>query len=120
MWPGDAAINRFYVNSSVNNNRWVKIRLRGTKSNSFGVGAKIEIRARNAEGTPIVRFAEMNNKSGFGSSPLLAHIGLADATEIDSVEVFWPISKAKKRYEVQFEVLNVLRESPNERNAPVT
>jgi len=41
MWPGDAWPNQLFVNESESNNTWVKIRLRGRRSNYYGLGARI-------------------------------------------------------------------------------
>jgi hypothetical protein len=64
------------VNRGRSVNKWTKIRLRGRTSNYFGVGSTIRVRAENARGQEIVRYYQMDNKTGFGGAPLLAHIGL--------------------------------------------
>src|SRR4029079_17166607 len=55
MGPGDAWTNQLFVNKSASSNAWVSIRLRGSRSNFFGVGAAIEVDAVNTKGEPIVR-----------------------------------------------------------------
>jgi len=98
MWPSDRWVSQLFVNESDVRNEWIKIRLRGRRTNYYGVGARIEVRARSASGRPIVRFATISQGTGFGSAPLLAHIGLADAVTVDGVEVFWPASGCRHTY----------------------
>lgn len=98
MWPGDAWPNQFFVNQSELENTWVKIRLCGRQTNCFGIGAAIRVVAANGAGEKIIRHYHMDNKTGFGSAPYIAHIGLLDAVRIEAVEVRWPVSKTTKRY----------------------
>lgn len=34
----------------------------------------------------------MNSGGSFGSNPLIAHLGLGQATAIDRLEVYWPVT----------------------------
>ena len=111
MWPGDGWPNQFFVNNSQLENKWVKIRLRGRQTNYFGVGCTIRVTAVNADGEEIIRYYHMDNKTGFGSAPYLAHIGLLDATHIEEVEVRWPVSKTTKIYKARLGQLNILDEN---------
>ena len=88
-WPGDAWPNQFWRNDSTTTNGWVKIALHGCQSNRFGLGAKIRITADYEDGKKRDFFYLMDNKSGFGSAPYLAHVGVGKATRIDQVEVTW-------------------------------
>lgn len=100
MWPGDAWPNQLFVNEGESGHAWVKLRLRGRRTNRHGVGAMIRVAARGAGGEPIVRTYHMDAKTGFGSAPYLAHIGLGAAVRIEEVEVRWPISGCRATYEV--------------------
>jgi len=110
MWPGDAWNNQLFVNKSTTKNAWIKIRLRGRKTNRFGVGAAIQVTAANAKGEHIVRTYDMDSRTGFGSAPYLAHIGLMDATDVQSVQVRWPASGKVIQYAGHLNSLNVLDE----------
>lgn len=112
MWPGDRWPNQFFLNESRTGNRWLKIRLRGRQTNRYGVGARIKVRAVNADGHEILRTYLMDHKTGFGSAPYLAHIGLLDATSIQDVEVFWPGSERRCSYSANLKSLNWLDEEP--------
>ena len=100
----------FFVNESDTGNRWIKIRLRGRQTNRLGVGARITVRAVGPRGEPIVRTYLMDHKTGFGSAPYLAHVGLLDAVAIDHVEVFWPGSGRRCSYPAKLDTLNRLDE----------
>src|SRR5207245_11394984 len=97
-------------NKSRTGNNWLKIRLRGRKTNYFGVGARIKVMAENSKQEEIVRYYQMDNKTGFGSAPYLAHIGLMNATRIRGVEVYWPVSRCWKTYQAELNKLNTLDE----------
>jgi hypothetical protein len=112
MWSGDRWPNQFFINESRPDNHWVKIRLRGRRTNHYGVGARIKVLAVGAGGREIVRTYLMDHKTGFGSAPYLAHIGLLDAASIRSVEVFWPGSGRRCSYSANLESLNWLDEEP--------
>ena len=111
MWPSDPWPNQFFVNQSQLSNQWVKMRLRGRQTNYYGIGATIRVTAANANGEKIVRYHHMDQGTGFGSMPYLAHIGLLDATCIEEVEVHWPVSKTIKRYQVSLGKLHILDEN---------
>ena len=110
MWPADAWPNQFFVNNSKLENSWVKIRLRGRKTNFFGVGAIIKVTAENQQNEEIIRYHFMDQKTGFGSGPYLAHIGLLNASHIKGVEIFWSRSHCKRTYTAELNQLNMLDE----------
>ncbi len=89
MWPADPWPSQLFVNTGEHRGSWLKIRLRGRRSNRAGLGSRILVRARAQDGRPIVRSYLMDGKTGFGSAPALAHIGLGPAVAVDGVEVSW-------------------------------
>lgn len=111
MWPGDAWASQLFINRSTLTNSWMKIRLRGRKSNYFGIGAMIRVQAENAKKEEIVRYYYMDQKTGFGGGPFLAHIGLSDAIKIGSVQVTWPSTRCKASYAAAIKKLNILDEN---------
>jgi hypothetical protein len=110
MWPADRWPNQFFVNRSTVNNSWVKIRLRGTKTNKSGLGASVKVTAANEAGQTMIRYAHMDQKTAFGSGPYLLHLGLGGATSIRDVEVFWPVSGCRHSYRATINSLNILDE----------
>jgi len=111
MWPADVWVDQFFINQSEVENAWVKLRLRGRESNRWGLGSKIAIIARDAEGREIVRTYHVDQKTGFGASPYLAHVGLGPAVEIERVEVRWLGSGKLCRYGAELGALAVLDEA---------
>lgn len=76
--------------------RWLNVSLRGTRSNSLGVGAKLICEAGGRricrELYPIVNF--------LSQAPAAVHFGLAHAKEIDSLTIRWPSGEVQKVTEV--------------------
>ena len=118
MFPADVWPNQMFVNNSKLDNSWIKIRLRGHRSNSFGIGARIKVIATNDAGNEIIRHYYMNNKTGFGSAPYLAHIGLMNATAIKRVEVIWPGELKPKYYKAKLRNMNLLDENKGMATVP--
>jgi len=72
-------------NQSTNSNRWLKLKLTGTKSNRSAIGAKAFVSAAGRR-----QRAEVLSQSSFYSqSDLRLHFGLGSATSAD-VEIHWP------------------------------
>jgi enediyne biosynthesis protein E4 len=67
-------------------NHWLQIRLRGTKSNREGLGSRLRITAGGVIQTAWVR----GGSSYASSSDSCASIGLAQATEVQRIELRWP------------------------------
>ena len=111
MWPSDKWVSQLFVNEGPDDRSWVKIRLRGRRSNSFGVGSRITVHAVTANGSPLVRTYNMDDKTGFGSAPYLAHVGLDRAVRIDRVRVKWLGSGCTADYPARIRELNVLDEA---------
>ncbi len=73
-------------NVSANTGHWVAIKLKGTKSNRDGIGAKVEVFAAGKRWT-----AERVAGSGYLSqNEERMHFGLGPATTVDKILVHWP------------------------------
>ena len=72
-------------NVSLNNNHWITIRLRGTKSNRDGIGAQIKVVAGNLTQIDEVHSGR-SYQSHYGMWP---HFGLGQRNKIDRIEVRW-------------------------------
>jgi hypothetical protein len=69
-----------------NGNNWSKINLKGVRSNSNGIGARIEIHGEWGK-----QIRDVQSGTGFRfMSSLNPHFGLGQATSIDSIVVRWP------------------------------
>jgi hypothetical protein len=78
-----------YKNNSTNN--YIKVQLKGDFNNTFGIGAKVKIKANNK-----LWVKENYTNRGFQSSiePSLV-FGLGQVKNIDELEVIWPNGKAE-------------------------
>jgi hypothetical protein len=89
-YVGDTSFNVLYHNPG-NTNRWLKLKLEGTKSNRAAIGARINVAVQTPNGLRHI-FRTVNSGGSFGSNPLRQEIGLGDATKIESIEIKWPAS----------------------------
>ncbi|GEM_PF-1152629 len=73
--------------NSDNNNRWLKVDLTGTLSNSDAIGAKVILNSNNS-----TQYRQVNGGTGQlfsqGNGPL--HFGLGDAESVDALTIQWP------------------------------
>ena len=69
-----------------NSNHWLKIRLHGVVSNSYGVGARVSVYTND-----LVRHQELSTGSGYaGQNSLILNFGLGQHTSADKIVVRWP------------------------------
>ena len=85
------ARNYLYRNDGGNSNHWLSLSLLGTRSNTSGIGATVRVRAviygetveqlREISGSPTGDRAQNSQR---------AHVGLGDATIVESITITWP------------------------------
>jgi hypothetical protein len=80
--------NALYRNNG-NSNGWIKVKLTGTVSNRSAIGAKVRAKA-TIGGKTFWQLREINTGPGWNGSPLEAHIGLGDATIVQTLRIEWP------------------------------
>ncbi len=95
--------NRLFVNRG-NRNSWIKVKLRGTRSNRNAYGAMIKVTAGD-----LVQYHELQSSHGYNSTndPVIT-FGLGARTTVDEIEVRWPAGgtqvlkgpKARSRVEI--------------------
>jgi tetratricopeptide (TPR) repeat protein len=83
-YPGDLLMTAVHCPKQLPGN-YLNVRLRGTKSNRDGNGARITVVSRGMR-----QMREVNHGTSFGCLPLEQHFGLADANHVESLEVRWP------------------------------
>jgi hypothetical protein len=73
-------------NENPKGGNWLMVRAQGSKSNLFGLGARVEVE------TPAgVQVREINNVASYlSASDIRVHFGLGAATTITRVRVVWP------------------------------
>jgi hypothetical protein len=75
-----------WLNQSPADNHWLELKLRGTKSNRDGIGARIKVVTKSG-----TQYDHKSTAAGYASSsagPL--HFGLGTNTSADLVEIQWP------------------------------
>ncbi|MDP9042359.1 MAG: CRTAC1 family protein, partial [Bacteroidota bacterium] len=103
---GEATIYR--NNTSENSSaHFIRIKLKGDKKNTFGIGAKISVKTTTCE-----QFQEQYPCRGFQSSvdPVM-HIGLGKDSVIESLLVIWPDGKVSSMKNVKADTLVAIDET---------
>ncbi|HYP17124.1 MAG TPA: CRTAC1 family protein [Opitutus sp.] len=85
---GDNYHNQLFANPG-HGNRWLSLQLQGTKSVRDAHGARIKVVINTPLGERTLHRV-VGSGGSFGSAPFRQEIGLADATSIVRVEIFWP------------------------------
>jgi hypothetical protein len=94
FFPGDAFANALFENpthtaESADTTSWITLLLEGRRANAFGVGARIEVRVREADRVRSIHILAGSGGS-FGGSSLRQEIGLGAAEAIEAIVVRWP------------------------------
>jgi tetratricopeptide (TPR) repeat protein len=92
-FEGDHFKNIFFENSTINNNKWLKIKLEGTSSNRQGIGARVIIKTKKPDGSLQNFYHTVSSGGSFGAKPFLIEAGLGEASYIEEVEIKWPNQK---------------------------
>jgi len=91
-FPYDRFPNALFINPLSESGRppaWTVLQLEGQQDNRFGVGARLEVIVGTPRGKRTV-YATVGAGGSFGESSLRSHIGLADASTIERINVSWP------------------------------
>ncbi|MDQ3534009.1 MAG: FG-GAP-like repeat-containing protein [Bacteroidota bacterium] len=95
-----------YENIIDNSNHWLKVTLEGTASNRDGYGAKVKLFKNKIEW-----IHEINGGSSHGShNSKIAHFGLENYSNLDSMVIIWPGSKKQKFLNVETNQHLIVRE----------
>jgi hypothetical protein len=87
--PGDRFHNVLFQNPGQGNNS-LTVKLVGKQTNRAAIGARIK--AVTAGAAPMTVYRHVTSGSSFGANPLQQTIGLSKASEVATLEVFWPTS----------------------------
>lgn len=79
-------VQLLHNDTSGNGNHFISFSLRGTKSNTDAIGAKVELTVDGAKQTDWVR----GGSSFLSSSDRRVYFGLGKTTKIDRVKIVWP------------------------------
>ncbi|MDB5353458.1 MAG: hypothetical protein JWN86_4705 [Planctomycetota bacterium] len=88
--PGDQSHNALFKNPG-HKRHWLDVKLVGTRTNRSALGAKLRAVVTGADGKARTIHRTIGDNSSFGGNSLVEHLGLADSTRVDLLEVTWPI-----------------------------
>ena len=93
-------------NQGVSGRSWIMIRAQGTKSNAFGLGAKVTVETAGGR-----QVREINNVASYlSSNDVRVHFGLGDAKRIQRIEVLWPSGTRQVLNDVAVNQILVIKE----------
>ena len=93
-------------NDGGNRNHWITLRLRGTRSNRDGIGARVKVISG-----PLTQIREVRVGGGYVSqNDMRVHFGLGDRTRVDRIEVRWPSGITQTFEQISVDQLFVIKE----------
>ena len=109
--PGPKERNMLYRNQGTPGS-WLKVRLRGTKSNRSAIGARLTLRAR-INGRLETQIREVVAHTGWRSQDeLTQHFGLGDAKSAGELVVRWPSGTTTRHTNIRANQKIEIVESP--------
>jgi hypothetical protein len=90
IYDGDTAYDVLYENPGFGNH-WLTLKLEGVQTNRAAIGARIKVTALEG-GHPREIYRTVGSGGSFGANPLRQEIGLGQASAIEKVEIFWPVT----------------------------
>lgn len=88
--PGDTYRNALFQNPG-HDHHWIGVSVEGTQSNAVGIGARIKVVVETSAGLRDIH-TMVSSGGSFGASSFRQHVGLGEATAIESLEIRWPAS----------------------------
>ncbi len=92
-WGGEAEPNDCYINHN-NSNQWIKLRLKGIASNSYGIGSWALLTLDDGS----VQTRYFTRETGYGSenAPEI-HVGIPKQKKIQRIEIKWPSGQSQSK-----------------------
>jgi hypothetical protein len=87
--PDTGTTSNLLYHNNGNTNEWLEVKLAGTVANRSALGAKVRVHA-TIGGKSFWQLREINGGGGRWIQPLVAHFGLGDATNVDTLRIEWP------------------------------
>jgi hypothetical protein len=94
---GDNFLDAIFKNPGFGQ-RWLKLTLAGARTNRAAIGARVRLRVEGKSGEREIH-RSVSSGGSFGASTFRLEIGLGDAERIRELEVFWPGSGRRDRFE---------------------
>jgi hypothetical protein len=110
--------NTLYLNQP-NANHWLRLKLRGDLSNTFGIGARVALKA-NIRGKSYWQYRELQSRMGRPqANGYDLYFGLGDAVHIDSLQITWPSGYVQTFTKLSADQLMVIEEGAKAYTLPV-
>ncbi|MBC7407717.1 MAG: CRTAC1 family protein, partial [Arcicella sp.] len=103
------SVTHLYRNDSPKGN-WLKIALKGTQSESHGLGSRVEV---VAGGKHMIREIDGGGSSHISQNSTIAHFGLGAATIVDSIIIKWTGGKQQILTNQKINRFIIITESQN-------
>jgi hypothetical protein len=82
----DGSPNVLFSNDFDSDNHWLKIKLTGAGTNTQALGARVVVTAGGVSQSRLV----VPGTGWLATSPLELHFGMADNTQVDQIDIWWP------------------------------
>lgn len=96
-FSGDNYFNTLFQNPG-HGGAWIKLRLRGDKSNRAAIGARLKLTIEE-NGVERAIHRVVGSGGSLGASPLLQEIGLGRAALVKKLEITWPASGTTQKFD---------------------
>ncbi|MGB1782885.1 MAG: CRTAC1 family protein [Limisphaerales bacterium] len=96
-FPADKYYDALYQNPGFGN-AWLGVLLKGKQSNRAAIGARIKVQFEDA-GEMRTVYRHVNSGGSFGANPLRQWLGLGQAKEVRTLEIFWPRTGETQTFE---------------------
>ena len=93
-------------NTSSDTGNWLQVKLEGSRSNRFGIGATITVKV----GANTYSHQSVLSSSYLSTNSTIAHFGLGKAKQVDSIKVTWPSGVVTEQTDVTLNQLIVVAE----------
>jgi len=116
-WGNNSETSKLYRND-VHKKNWLKVKLVGKKSNSYGIGARATISYSEGH-TKRLQSRWLIPQTGYASqNDYIIHFGLGDISTIEELKIHWPSGVTQRLTNVKSNQL-VLIDEKDELNKPV-
>jgi enediyne biosynthesis protein E4 len=105
-------ISNLLYHSGGNTNGWLEVKCVGTVANRSAIGTKVRVRA-TIGGKTFWQLREIDNGGGWNVVPLVAHFGLGDATNVDTLRIEWPSGTVQEFQNVAAKQMLTITEPPS-------
>jgi len=110
-WGNNTESNTFYENG-LYGTQWIEILLKGNKSNSFGIGAKVQLNTKvDGKEKKLTRWLLPQTGYASQNEPII-HFGLGNSviSQIEEIKVYWPSGKISILNDIEPNQLIVIEE----------